>query len=65
MTHSVSFNARALFTWTPDRIYRVEVRNGRLYFLRVGGQFDLDRGGMACRLSGGRRQILGSSKSAI
>src|SRR5262245_50704744 len=46
MTHSNSFQARALFTWTPDRIYRVEVRNGCLYFLRVGGQFDLDRGGM-------------------
>jgi hypothetical protein len=44
MTDSVTFNARALFAMAPDRIYRVEVRNGCLYFLRIGGQFDLDRG---------------------
>ena len=39
----VSFNARAVFTFSQDRIYRVESRNGALYFLRVGGQFDQDR----------------------
>jgi hypothetical protein len=43
MTDSFSFNARAVYTLVPDRIYRVEVRNGCLYFLRIGGQFDTDR----------------------
>lgn len=38
------FSARALFTIGPDRIYRVEASDGRLYFLRTGGQFDADRG---------------------
>jgi hypothetical protein len=48
MTDSSSFNARAVFTFAPDRFYRVELRNGFLYFLRIGGQFDSDRirGGM-------------------
>ena len=45
MPDPVSFNARAVFTFSPDRIYRVESRNGALYFLRVGGQFDRDRMG--------------------
>ena len=44
MTDSISFNARACCTTATDRIYRVELRNGFLYFLRIGGQFDLDRG---------------------
>lgn len=44
MSDSVSFNMRACFTLETDRIYRVELRDGFLYFLRVGGQFDLDRG---------------------
>src|SRR5688572_15545951 len=44
MADSISFNARALYTIAPDRIYRVELSNGCLYFLRIGGQFDLDRG---------------------
>ncbi len=43
MTDSISFNARAVFRFSPDRIYRVELRNGCLYFLRIGGQFDTDR----------------------
>lgn len=47
MNDSVSFNARALFTVAADRIYRVEMRNGMMYFLRIGGQFDLDRGKIA------------------
>lgn len=45
MTNPSSFTALAVFTIEPDRYYRVEVRNGCLYFLRVGGQFDLDRAG--------------------
>lgn len=45
MTDYGSFTARAAFTYEPDRYYRVELRNGCLYFLRVGGQFDLDRAG--------------------
>jgi hypothetical protein len=40
MSDPISFNARAVFTFSPDRIYRVESRNGCLYFLRIGGQFD-------------------------
>jgi hypothetical protein len=43
MPDPISFNARAVFTFSPDRIYRVESRNGCLYFLRIGGQFDTDR----------------------
>src|SRR5262245_51949830 len=41
---SISFNVRQLHTLAPDRIYRVELRNGAMYFLRVGGQFDVERG---------------------
>ena len=47
MTDPNSFTARAAFRVEPDRYYRVESRNGCLYFLRVGGQFDLDRAGSA------------------
>jgi hypothetical protein len=47
MTDPNSFAARAVFTVEQDRYYRVECRNGCLYFLRVGGQFDLDRAGPA------------------
>jgi hypothetical protein len=47
MTDPNSFTARAVFTIEQDRYYRIESRNGRLYFLRVGGQFDLDRAGSA------------------
>ena len=43
MTDSISFNARGVYTFSPDRFYRVELRNGCLYFLRIGGQFDTDR----------------------
>jgi len=43
MTDTSSFNARAVFTFSPDRFYRVEMRNGFVYFLRIGGQFDTDR----------------------
>lgn len=45
MADTSSFVARAAFTIEPDRYYRVELRNGCLYFLRIGGQFDLDRAG--------------------
>jgi hypothetical protein len=37
--------ARSIHTIASDRIYRVENADGALYFLRVGGQFNLDRGG--------------------
>lgn len=47
MTDPNSFTARAAFTFEQDRYYRVESCNGCLYFLRVGGQFDLDRAGSA------------------
>lgn len=45
MSNSSSFSALAVYTFEPDRYYRVESRDGCLYFLRVGGQFDLDRAG--------------------
>jgi hypothetical protein len=38
-----NFYVRSIHTLSPDRIYRVELCNGALYFLRVGGQFDVDR----------------------
>jgi hypothetical protein len=38
------FEARALFRFAADRIYRVESYEGELYFLRIGSQYDLDRG---------------------
>src|SRR5262245_42246343 len=41
---STSFQARSIHTWAPDRIYRVELSDRAMYFLRIGGQFDLDRG---------------------
>jgi hypothetical protein len=47
MTNPSAFTARAVFMVEQDRYYRVESRNGCLYFLRVGGQFDLDRAGPA------------------
>ena len=47
MSDPNSFTALAVFTIEQDRYYRVESRNGCLYFLRVGGQFDLDRAGSA------------------
>ena len=43
MFDSVSFKARAVFTFSPDRTYRVESRNGALYFLRAGVQFNRER----------------------
>jgi hypothetical protein len=43
MPDPVSFNARAVFTFSADRIYRVESRDGALYFLCLGVQFDRDQ----------------------
>src|SRR5262245_31929112 len=44
MIGNISFNARACYTVAADRIYRIELHDGSLYFLRTGGQFDVDRG---------------------
>src|SRR5271166_4542808 len=44
MADSISFQARACFRVEADRIYRVEFCEGALYFLRIGSQFDVDRG---------------------
>jgi hypothetical protein len=33
-----AFNVRATYAWKPDRLYRVYVRSGQLYFIRIGGQ---------------------------
>ena len=35
---TIAFNARAVFTWGSDRLYRVYVRDDALYFIRIGGQ---------------------------
>jgi hypothetical protein len=35
---AIAFNARAIFTWSADRVYRVYVRDDALYFIRIGGQ---------------------------
>src|SRR5713101_10052957 len=32
------FNARAIFFWKPDRLYRIYVYPGELIFIRIGGQ---------------------------
>jgi hypothetical protein len=36
--YAIAFNARAVFTWSADRLYRIYVRDDALYFIRVGGQ---------------------------
>jgi len=36
--NNIAFNARAIFAWTADRLYRVYVRDDALYFIRTGGQ---------------------------
>jgi len=35
---TIAFNARAIFTWSADRVYRVYVQDDALYFIRIGGQ---------------------------
>lgn len=35
---SDAFNTRAVYTWKPDRLYRVYISSGQLYFIRIGGQ---------------------------
>ena len=35
---NITFNARAIFTWTADRVYRVYVQDDVLYFIHIGGQ---------------------------
>ncbi len=37
-----AFNARFVSTFTPDRLYRVYIDRGEIFFIRIGGQ-----GGMA------------------
>lgn len=44
MADSISFQVRACFRIQPDRMYRVELFEGALYFLCTGSQFDVDRG---------------------
>lgn len=44
MSDSTNFVARSVHVIASDRIYRVDLRNGSLYFLRIGGQFNVDRG---------------------
>jgi hypothetical protein len=44
MNQPASLNARSIHTFAPDRFYRVELCNGGMYFLCIGGQFGLDRG---------------------
>jgi hypothetical protein len=41
---SIVFRARSVHTFAADRIYRVEIYNGAICFLRIGGQFNVDRG---------------------
>lgn len=43
MAEPFSFHARSIHAISPDRIYRVELSGEVMYFLRIGGQFDLDR----------------------
>ncbi|HKY32463.1 MAG TPA: hypothetical protein VJV23_08010 [Candidatus Polarisedimenticolia bacterium] len=33
-----AFHARFISTWTPDRLYRVYIDRGEIFFIRVGGQ---------------------------
>jgi hypothetical protein len=35
---AIAFNARAVFAFSADRLYRVYVRDDALYFIRTGGQ---------------------------
>lgn len=44
MPTPVVFYGRSIHTIAPDRIYRIQSWQGALYFLRVGGQFDPERG---------------------
>jgi hypothetical protein len=40
---AIVFLARSCHTIASDRIYRVEIHNRTLYFLRIGGQFNVER----------------------
>lgn len=46
-TDTPIFVARSCHVIASDRIYRVQLCNDALYFLRVGGQFNVDRGNPA------------------
>jgi len=39
-----AFNARFVSNFTPDRLYRVTVERGEIYFIKVGGQGGLSLG---------------------
>ena len=47
ISNAAAFNARATFTWTSDRLYRIYVTDGKLFFVRIGGQ-----GGMEMAVAG-------------
>ncbi len=38
MADQLAFNARAVFTWKADRLYRVYLSGNELFFIRIGGQ---------------------------
>ncbi len=38
MEDQLAFNARAVFTWKSDRLYRVHLSGNELFFIRLGGQ---------------------------
>ncbi|MCK6558841.1 hypothetical protein HUU39_01600 [candidate division KSB1 bacterium] len=38
MEDQLAFNARAVFTWRSDRLYRVHLSGNELFFIRLGGQ---------------------------
>jgi hypothetical protein len=55
-----AFNARATFALSADRLYRVYVKEGALYFIRIGGQ-----GGLEMALVGGFGLLGGLAARAI
>ena len=54
--YTFSFNGMMHFVVSPDRYFRIELRDGKLYFLKTGSQFDLAHPG-----SLGRNQMTGAS----
>lgn len=44
MDKQIAFNARAVFTWKLDRLYRVYVSTDELLFIRIGGQGGVQEG---------------------
>ena len=60
MATANAFNARATFTIRMDRLYRVYVQDGALYFIRIGGQ-----GGLELALVGGFGLLGGLAAGAI